>query len=330
MKNLLNLSVALMITLFMGLQNLNAVSFKNETPRLQISSERSLIKPLKTKTKKIEINFNSFKSIIPLWKVTSNQRTIYFTGAMDIPLDARPVPKPTQRAFVQSGILILEGKIGEKAKARVKMLLKKYGTLPKGKTIADELTKTQLRRVKRLITAVGLNYKSVQQDQPWVILMHIKQAATKISNRKTHPRYRHFVQLAKKRHLPIRYLDTPKEEIQMMANMPKKLKIDFLMMTVNQTMHIKSLLQNKKALHKAWISGDMKSAAIHFSSMFSDYPGLYQAIVTSRHNRWAKKLEVLLSNPGKPVFVIVGAPHLFGENNLLDYLRKDGYSVTQL
>jgi uncharacterized protein YbaP (TraB family) len=267
---------------------------------------------------------------LPLWKVSSAKRTMYVTDAMNIPLNTRPVPKRTAQAFAQSGTLVMEGEIGPKAEAKGKALLKKYEPLPESKTLDDILNEIQLRRVKKLLAAVGVNYSDVQHDQPWAVLMHFVHAAEKKSGRKRHPRYRHFKHQAKQQHMSIEHLDTPKQEIEMLANMPSKLQVAFLMMPVNQAIHPRRAVHNKQATRKAWSTGDTQNAAKHFDATFKDYPGLYQAMVTSRHNRWTKMLTAMLAKSGKPVFVVVGAPHLFGPHNLLGHLRKAGYTVTQL
>lgn len=268
---------------------------------------------------------------IPLWKVTSAQRTLYVTGAMNIPLDTRPVPKRAAQAFAQSGTLVMEGEIGPEAKVEGKVLLKKYEPLPEGQTLADELTETQLRPVKIVLAAVGVDYNDVQHDQPWAVVMHFAHAAEEKSGRKPHPRYRYFQRLAKQRHMPVNHLDTSRQEIVMLANMPVKLQVAFLMQPVNDVVvHPQATMQNKQGTRKAWTAGDMQSAAKHFDANFKDFPGLYHATVTSRHNRWTMTLAAMLAKSGKPVFVVVGAPHLFGPHNLFDHLRKAGYTVTQL
>ena len=270
---------------------------------------------------------------IPLWKVTSTQRTLYVTGAMGIPLNARPVPKRTAQAFAQSGMLVMEGDIGRPdAKAKIKALMKKYEPIPGGRTLADELTDTQLRRVKMVLADVGVDYNDVQHDQPWAVVIHFAHAAEKKSGRKPDAgqRYRYFEHLAKQRHMPVVPLDSFKQEIEMVANMPAKLQVADLMQAMNGALHPQAALQNNQGTRKAWSAGDMPSAAKYFDANFKDYPGLYQVIDTSRHNRWAKTLATMLAKSGKPVFVVVGAPHLFGPDNLFDHLRNAGFTVTQL
>jgi uncharacterized protein YbaP (TraB family) len=267
---------------------------------------------------------------IPLWKVTSAQRTMYLTGAMGVPLKTRPVPKRTAQVFGQSGTLVMEADVGPKAQAGAKALLKQYAPLPDHKTLADDLTATQLGHVKMLVGALGVDYDSVQHDQPWVVAMDLLHAAEKKSGRKPHPRMRHFKQLAAQRHMALVPLDTPKQELDMLAGMPAKLQIGFLMMPVHQVLHPRSAVQNKQATREAWAAGDMPMAAKSFDAHFKDFPGLYQAIVTSRHDRWTRTLKDMLDKSGKPVFVVVGAPHLFGPRNLLDHLRKAGFTVTQM
>ena len=49
------------------------------------------------------------------------------------------------------------------------------------------------------------------------------------------------------------------------------------------------------------------------------------ALLKNRNLNWVKQLKTIL--PKKNIFMAVGAAHLFGNDGLIDLLRKEGYTV---
>ena len=79
----------------------------------------------------------------------------------------------------------------------------------------------------------------------------------------------------------------------------------------------------------AWHTGDTAVLEKTFNQDFGGYPDIYKAVLVTRNQAWAPKLEALLAS-GKQYFVIVGALHLVGPDGLLARFKKDGYTVEQL
>ena len=49
------------------------------------------------------------------------------------------------------------------------------------------------------------------------------------------------------------------------------------------------------------------------------------ALLKNRNINWVKQLETIL--PRNNIFMAVGAAHLFGNDGLIDLLRREGYTV---
>ena len=79
----------------------------------------------------------------------------------------------------------------------------------------------------------------------------------------------------------------------------------------------------------AWRRGDAKRLAALLSRNTPPSPSLYRPLVTDRNLRWLPQIEALLKDD-ENVMVVVGALHLVGQGGLLELLRRQGYTVTQL
>jgi uncharacterized protein YbaP (TraB family) len=79
----------------------------------------------------------------------------------------------------------------------------------------------------------------------------------------------------------------------------------------------------------AWRSGDAPKLAKLLSTEYESFPALYRPLVTVRNEHWLPQIKQMLKEKDN-VLVVVGALHLVGKDGLLDSLRHDGYTVTQL
>jgi uncharacterized protein YbaP (TraB family) len=84
-----------------------------------------------------------------------------------------------------------------------------------------------------------------------------------------------------------------------------------------------------KDIMAAWRSGDAPKLAKLLSTEYESFPALYRPLVTVRNEHWLPQIKQMLKEKDN-VLVVVGALHLVGKDGLLDSLRREGYSVTQL
>ena len=63
--------------------------------------------------------------------------------------------------------------------------------------------------------------------------------------------------------------------------------------------------------------------------MKSEFPVLYDTLITNRNNKWMADL-LSLNNNDIIEFVLVGTLHINGKEGLLHQLRNAGYQINQL
>jgi uncharacterized protein len=82
------------------------------------------------------------------------------------------------------------------------------------------------------------------------------------------------------------------------------------------------------ALVGAWLKGDMEALEQFMHEAFVDFPESHEVLIAARNRRWAGTIETLLTTAGS-AFVVVGAAHLVGPDNVLELLEARGYAVTR-
>lgn len=269
-----------------------------------------------------------------LWKVTSAHRVLYLTGNSNI-LSAKdyPLPAPMAEAFSKSGKLVFESS-PDVNKQKAEALVSKLGPLPGGETLGQKLNTTQLKRVKNAFAKVDVPFAAMQPMRPWVAGTVLQGKATmklwhKIGAKRSDQINLYFYKIAKAKSIPIVSLQPATDIIRMLANLPEKVQVSWLMLNAKRTTKPFNAKQYKQVI-QAWRGGNTAFLAKMLAKSFGGYPKLTKAAVTNRNRKWVEALEADLDKAGKPVFVIVGSGHLVGPNNMQDMLRQDGYTVTQL
>ncbi len=69
------------------------------------------------------------------------------------------------------------------------------------------------------------------------------------------------------------------------------------------------------AMRKAWRSGDLQQLEHLYLDDLKSYPAIYQGLIVKRNNAWVKQL--VQARYQHPVFVVVGALHLAGNDGLI-------------
>jgi uncharacterized protein len=82
------------------------------------------------------------------------------------------------------------------------------------------------------------------------------------------------------------------------------------------------------ALVGAWLKGDMEVLEQLMHDAFADFPESHEVLIAARNRRWAGTIGDLLTTQGS-AFVVVGAAHLVGPDNVLDLLEARGYAVSR-
>jgi uncharacterized protein YbaP (TraB family) len=79
----------------------------------------------------------------------------------------------------------------------------------------------------------------------------------------------------------------------------------------------------------AWRNGDIDFLEKSMLVEMQQYPELYEALVVSRNENWAGRIEEMLHDE-QDYLIIVGALHLIGGDGLPSLLQRRGYNPVQM
>jgi uncharacterized protein YbaP (TraB family) len=172
----------------------------------------------------------------------------------------------------------------------------------------------------------GLDISKLDQLNPLTVMS----AALAITHQKYFPNKPGEVQLdtyfqdeAKKDGKKVIGLETIDVQIKaMFGQLTMQRQVELLDETFKERDGLKHLLG---VMNNAYISQNMKELQqLMYGSSYK--PEELKILLDDRNNHWMKQLPKLMKD--QPVFVAVGALHLFGEKGLINQLQKQGYIVT--
>lgn len=119
-------------------------------------------------------------------------------------------------------------------------------------------------------------------------------------------------------------VETVKEQIAALEQIPPQLQVSMLMETVQEMDKAK---ENYREMVALYLDQDLQGLYDLAKDDFSaeEYEAYEAAFLTGRNKRWIPVIEREAKD--KPTFFAVGAGHLAGKNGLLALLRKQGYTV---
>ncbi len=134
-----------------------------------------------------------------------------------------------------------------------------------------------------------------------------------------------FVQMAKKYNIDLTGLESIKEQMNSLDNIPYKRQAELVLETVNDFNEGRQIYSQLMDTYKKM---DFKN---FYKLMFKASPELKefeQLLLIDRNEKWIPRIEKMIKE--KSCFIAVGALHLEGEKGLVALLQSDGYSVTPI
>ncbi|AYG96013.1 TraB/GumN family protein [Brevundimonas naejangsanensis] len=262
-----------------------------------------------------------------LWVVRDHDSTIYLFGTIHfVKPEQAWRSEPVDAAFTTSTRLILEVADPED-QAAVAPLIPRYGLTP-DRPLSSLLSSEELQRLDAAAAAIGGSAAQMDIMRPWLAGVMLSSAGL-VRNGYAPGAGVDVLLRAQARAdaKPIEGLETPEQQVRMLAGFPEEGQIAFLKKTLDD-FH-KPPVELDRLAH-AWAAGDVDAIAdITLKPMREGNERLYQILIVERNQRWARQIADLLDGSGT-VFVAVGALHLAGEDSVQAILREGGIDIKRL
>lgn len=129
--------------------------------------------------------------------------------------------------------------------------------------------------------------------------------------------------ISKQNNIPLIGLETVEEQLSFFDAIPSSEMANLIMESIDN--YDKEKKQTQK-LMKIYAEQNVTKMIPEMKKQSPEFMAYEDIFLTNRNRAWIPKLIAEMKE--KHCFVAVGAAHLFGENGVLELLRKEGYTVT--
>ncbi len=263
-----------------------------------------------------------------LWSVKSGTATIYLLGSVHLlKSDSYPLDNNIEAAYRDCKTVVFETDVGGMATPAVQEQMMAMALYPEGQTLKQSISPQTYRKLEEKVTEVGLPMAQLNHLRPWMcaltlVLLELQKMGFDPSYGIDHYFYTKALQDKKE----TIYLEPVEYQLSLFADMDVGEEEAFLQQTLKDLEVVKTMFAD---IVSAWETGDAARLESILTLSFKDYPEIYDRFLAQRNKAWMGTLERLIGQGGS-AFVVVGAGHLVGPDNLLQLLKDRGYIVEQV
>jgi uncharacterized protein YbaP (TraB family) len=263
-----------------------------------------------------------------LWSVKSDKGTVYLLGSLHLlKADAFPLDKNIEAAYRNSKKVVFEADIAGARDQEFQSKMVAQGLYTEGQTLQQNISKETYALLEKKAAALGLTMAQLNPLKPWLCASAVSGLA--LMKMGFDPNYGvdvYFFDKAKKDDKEMLFLETLDFQTKLFTELSSKEEDAFLRQSLKDLEVIETLLPD---MVNAWKTGDAPRLGAFLTMSFKDLPGLYNRFVIERNKAWVSTIDRLLAQGGTS-FVVVGAGHLGGPDNLLQLLQNKGYRIEQI
>lgn len=258
-----------------------------------------------------------------LWKYQSTTATVYLAGSIHILRPALyPLPIQYQQAFNQSATLVVEVDANALSPQEMQSKALEYGMLAGNQTLGQILPAALYQRLGQATGEYGLPIEQLAKFKPAFITQQLAVLALMSAGYDpTRGIEMHFTQQAAEKN--ILQLESIDFQLDLLMNQPMTVQTKMTEETLEQ-LHTFEALTAK--LIAAWFSGDDTATAEAFAEQAgasAETKEFMRQLMDQRNVGMTEKINGYLNTRGS-YFVLIGAGHYVGPNNIIALLDKKG------
>ncbi len=272
------------------------------------------------------------------WRAQRGATTVYLLAAIHLAgPEIYPLDPAITDAFDKSSALIVEVDIQSISPAVLRKLMARYAYYPDGDSLDRHLSADLMKQVLAAAERAHLPAASVNRMRPWLVESVLSSLDTgDLHLQTTWGVDNHFLTLAHTRKMRIISLETAAEQLSIISSLADKLQVRSLKETLGGVQEDSTSLAS---LYDAWKSGDVERLAKEVDTPFradAEMGQVYQQLFANRNRNWAARVDRLAApaaagtSAAGSYFLVVGAGHLVGPDNLRDLLVKRGWRVERV
>lgn len=261
-----------------------------------------------------------------IWRISDADSEIWLYGTVHLlPPRLRWRGPRFEAAFAAADELVLETDASDQASAQLAALAQPLGALPEGERLSQRLSAAELAALRQAADELRLDFTLLDQQQPWLTALQLSYAAALRAGHRPEAGVESvLVREAQARGMAMSYLETPEQQVRILAGLSPGDQLHFLAITLDDVGGGDELMT---AMDRAWARGHVDVLEELLDPQWqSAGNGIHNALILRRNRDWTNQIEARLAGSGR-VFIAVGAAHLVGEDSVVDLLRERGIDV---
>ncbi|WP_411990924.1 TraB/GumN family protein [Agarivorans sp. DSG3-1] len=261
-----------------------------------------------------------------LWLATKGHQQLYLFGSIHLGTeDFYPLPAPFTEAYQQSQRLAIETNVSN-ISSQDQQVLSAASQLPAGKSLRDYISPQYMTLLAERSQELGFSSHIFDNMQPWYVAVVLSQLQMQTLGYQPELGLDlHFIKQAAHSNTPVYELETFADQIEALSSL-SSIQVPLLEQTLDDFDQVPDLF---KQLVSHWNNGENNKLL----NLLNDDPMFQQGaeqvlekLLYQRNRNWMKQLTQLENTS----FVVVGAMHLYGEQGLLENLKKLGYAIREV
>jgi len=265
-----------------------------------------------------------------IWEVTSKESRAYLVGSIHLGKKKMyPMAPAVEKAFAESDVLVVEVDLNAIPPMQARAIMMKKGMYLNGDRLVDHLSADLRHRLRKKLNQFRIGLLDVAYFKPWFASLVLLQAQVKALGYDPDLGVdQHFLDRAYERKMQVDQFETMEEQASFLdAIEDQDLFLEYTLDSLDDTE------QELEKLITSWRQGDHETLKrFLIDDLLEENPGLQSMIdliLYKRNENMSRKIVELLKTD-QVYFIVVGSAHYFGEQGIVEILKRTGYQIRQL
>jgi hypothetical protein len=269
------------------------------------------------------------------WRVApQGGATLHVLGSIHFgPIGGWRMPRPIEDAYARSTALVVEVDDRGVSPEQMQAMTMRYALAPRGTTLQDLLPPETFELLERKFAEAGATVDPILPFRPWMIATLLTVGAITETGFAPSTGVDRVV-LGRAGEREVIELESIEIQLAVFGGLPPELDALFLTETLEQLSEVEPMMLE---LAEAWRVGDEAELAAQLHDAYDEDDPAHQEframMFTDRNISMAEQLAVLATDParsGDEIFVVVGAGHFVGDDNVLEMLTSKGLEIARV
>lgn len=261
-----------------------------------------------------------------VWKVSKGKQHFYLAGSIHmLSIKDYPLPVEYMQALTHSDSLVLETDLEQLSSPAGIQQMIASNSYPSGENLLQQLSQPLAKQLAEYCKKHNIPLEQITRFKPAFAAVMLTTTQLQAQGATAPGVDAYLQEEAKKAGKKVTGLETMQQHLAVLTELNNSGAETLIKSTMED---LTDSSEDFDAMRKAWRSGDLKQLETLYLDDLKNYPAIYQTLIVKRNKSWVKQL--VSAEHKKPVFVVVGALHLAGDDGLIQQFKQQGYQLTLL